>query len=97
MPWRVKGMIRPEVGDRAVLFLHRERRTGRFGLISDQGGYRDEGADIADSDRTDPMVRRIEGMTVAELERMVDEAAAAVRRGELEPTPAGGRPKPQRP
>jgi hypothetical protein len=41
------------------------------------------------------MVRRIEQMGVSELERLIDEAAAAVRRGELQPVPEGGRRKPQ--
>jgi hypothetical protein len=87
VPWRVEGMIRLEVGDRAVLFLHKDPTTGRYGLLSDQAGYRVEGPDIADTDRTDPTVRRIEDMSVSELERLIDEAAAAVRRGELEPKP----------
>jgi hypothetical protein len=97
VPWRVQGMIRLEVGDRAVLFLRKEPSTGLFGLLSDQASYRVEGTDIADSDRTDPMVRRIEGMSVSELERLIDEAAAAVSRGELRPTPQGGRREPQSP
>jgi hypothetical protein len=97
VPWRVRGMIRLEVGDRAILFLHKAATAGRFGLLSDQAGYRVEGADITDTDRTDPLVRRIEGMSVSELEQLVDEAAAAVRRGELKPTPEGGRRDPQRP
>jgi hypothetical protein len=95
MPWRVKGMIRLEVGDRAVLFLRKDPTTGRFGLLSDQAGYLVEGPDIANTARTDPMVRRIEEMSVSELERLIDEAAAAVRRGELQPIPEGGRRKPQ--
>jgi hypothetical protein len=95
VPWRMEGMIRLEVGDRAVLFLRKEPTTGRYGLLSDQAGYLVEGPDIADTARTDPMVRRIEEMGVSELERLIDEAAAAVRRGELQPIPEGGRRKPQ--
>jgi hypothetical protein len=90
----VKGMIRLEIGDRAVLFLRKDPTTGRFGLLSDQAGYLVEGPDIADTARTDPMVRRIEEMSVSELERLIDEAAAAVRRGELQPVPEGGRRRP---
>jgi hypothetical protein len=97
VPHRVDGMIRLEVGDRAVLFLRKEPTTGRYGLLSDQANYLVKGSDIADSDRTDAMVRRIEEMSVSELERLIDEAAAAVRRGELQPVPEGGRPKPQSP
>ena len=95
MPWRMEGMLRLEVGDRAVLFLRKEPTTGRYGLLSDQASYLVEGPDIADTARTDPMVRRIEEMSVSELERLIDEAAAAVRRGELQPVPEGGRRKPQ--
>ena len=97
MPWRDPQMLRLEVGDLAVLFLHRASTAGQFGLLNDQAGYRVVGADIADTDRTDPVVRRIEAMSVSELEQLVHEAAAAVRRGELEPVPEGGRRPGQRP
>jgi hypothetical protein len=95
VPWRVEGMLRLEVGDRAVLFLRKEPTTGRYGLLSDQANYLVEGPDIANTARTDPMVRRIEEMSVSELEPLIDEAAAAIRRGELQPVPEGGRRKPQ--
>jgi hypothetical protein len=91
VPWRVKGLIRLEVGDRAVLFLRKDPTTGRFGLLSDQAGYRVEGPNIADTGRTDPVVQHIEEMSVSELERLIDEAAAAVRRGELQPPYSGRR------
>jgi hypothetical protein len=81
----------------AVLFLHGASTAGQMGLLDDQAGYRVVGADIADTDRTDPVVRRIEAMSVSELEQLVHEAAAAVRRGELEPLPEGGRRPGQRP
>ena len=97
VPWRDPRMIRLEVGDRAVLFLHGAATAGQLGLLDDQAGYRVVGADIADTDRTDPVVRRIEAMSVSELEQLVHEAAAAVRRGELEPVPEGGRRPGQRP
>jgi hypothetical protein len=97
VPWRMQGMIRLEVGDRAILFLRKDPTTGRFGLLSPQAGYRVDGPNIADTDRTDLLVRRIEAMSVSELERLIDEAAAALRRGELEPIPEGGRRKAQSP
>jgi hypothetical protein len=90
-PWRVRGMLRLEVGDRAVLFLSEEPSSGRFGFLNDQAVYRVDGTDVADTDRTDPLVRQVEAMTVPELERLIEKAAAAVRRGTLQPVPEGGR------
>jgi len=97
VPWRIPGMIRLEVGDRAILFLREEPTTGLFELLNDQAGYRVDGTGIADSDRSDPLVRRVEAMSVPELERLIEEAAAAVRQGRLQPVPEGGRRRPQGP
>jgi hypothetical protein len=95
VPWRVQGLIRLEIGERAFLFLRKDPGTGRFGFLSDQGGYRVEGTEIADTDRTDPMVQRIEDMSVPQLERLIAEAAADVRSGQLKPIPPGGRRQPR--
>jgi hypothetical protein len=94
VPWTAPEMIRLEVGDRAILFLRKEPATGLFGLLNDQAGYRVNGTDIADSDRSDDLVRRVEAMSVPELEQLIEEAAAAVRQGTLHPVPEGGRRRP---
>lgn len=60
-------------------------------MLGPEGLYLIDGAELADTGRADPTVRTVESMTVAGLQAAVAEAAAAVRRGELQPKrPPGG-------
>ena len=84
-PFRLEGMIRLEAGDRAFLFLHKDPDTGFYEQLDDQAAYRIQGGEIIDSQRTDPMVRRIELMRDRDLVQLVTDTAAAIRRGEIKP------------
>jgi hypothetical protein len=84
-PFRLEGMIRLEAGDRAFLFLHKDPDTGFYEQLDDQAAYRVQGGEIIDSQRTDPMVRRIELMRDRDLVQLVTDTAAAIRRGEIKP------------
>jgi hypothetical protein len=89
--WRVEGELRLEDGDRGVFFLAGESGSPGWSVLGPEGLYLVDGEVLADTGRADPTVRRVESMSVAELERAVAEAAAAVRRGELQPKrPPGG-------
>jgi hypothetical protein len=89
--WRVEGELRLEQGDRGVLFLAREPGPPGWSLLGPEGLYLVDDGQLADTGRADPTVRTVESMTVAELQAAVAEAAAAVRRGELQPKrPPGG-------
>jgi hypothetical protein len=71
--WRLEGELRLEQGDRGVFFLAAGRGAHGWELLGPEGLYLVDGAELADTERSDPTVRSIEPMTVAQLE-------AAVRR-----------------
>jgi hypothetical protein len=71
--WRLEGELRLEEGDRGVFFLARSGQAPGWELLAPEALYLVDGAELADTERSDPTVRSIEQMTVAELE-------AAVRR-----------------
>jgi hypothetical protein len=60
---------------------------GWYGLAP-EGLYLIDGAEVVDTDRSYPLVRKVESMTVAQLQGAVADAVAAVRRGELKPKQA---------
>ena len=89
--WWVEGELRLKQGDRGVLVLAREPGPPGWAVLGPEGLYLVDGAELADTGRADPTVRTVESMTVAGLQAAVAEAAAAVRRGELQPKrPPGG-------
>jgi hypothetical protein len=71
--WRMEGELRLEQGDRGVFFLAAGQGATGWELLGPEGLYLVDGAELADTERSDPTVRSIEPMTVAQLE-------AAVRR-----------------
>ena len=71
--WRLEGELRLEEDDRGVFFLARSPQAPGWELLAPEALYLVDGAELADTERSDPTVRRIESMTVAQLE-------AAVRR-----------------
>jgi hypothetical protein len=89
--WRVEGELRLKQGDRGVFFLAREPHPPGWAVLGPEGLSLIDGAELADTGRADPTVRTVESMTVAGLQAAVAEAAAAVRRGEMQPKrPPGG-------
>jgi hypothetical protein len=84
-PWRLKEELRLKEGDRGVFFLARDRPPPGWELLGPEGLYLIDGAELADTVRSDPTVRNVEPLTLAQLEGAVGAAVAAVRRGELKP------------
>jgi hypothetical protein len=84
-PWRLQDELRLSEGDRGVFFLAADRPPTGWELLGPEGLYLIDGAELADTVRSDPTVRTVEAMTVTELEEAVGAAVAAVRRGELKP------------
>jgi hypothetical protein len=84
-PWRLKDELRLKEGDRGVFFLALDRPPTGWEVLGPEGLYLIDGAELADTVRSDPTVRMVETMTVAQLEGAVGAAVAAVRRGELKP------------
>jgi hypothetical protein len=84
-PWRLKDELRLTEGDRGVFFLAGDRPPTGWELLGPEGLYLIDGAELADTVRSDPTVRRVEPLTLAQLEGTVGAAVAAVRRGELKP------------
>jgi hypothetical protein len=84
-PWRLKDELRLREGDRGVFFLAGDRPPTSWELLGPEGLYLIDGALLADTSRSDPTVRTVESLTVAQLEKAVGDAVAAVRRGELKP------------
>jgi hypothetical protein len=82
-PWRMQDELRLEEGDRGVFFLAGDRPPTGWELLGPEGLYLIDGAELADTVRSDPTVRTVEALTVAQLEGAVGAAVAAVRRGEL--------------
>jgi hypothetical protein len=84
-PWRLKDELRLKEGDRGVFFLAGNRPPTGWELLGPEGLYLIDGAELADTVRSDPTVRNVEPLTLAQLEGAVGAAVAAVRRGELKP------------
>ncbi|HEX9889426.1 MAG TPA: hypothetical protein VGA69_08105 [Nitriliruptorales bacterium] len=66
-PLLVVGYPKFEVGDRLAIFLRASDAPGLHRYVNDQGVFRVVDGRIADTRRPDPLVREIEGLTVAEL------------------------------
>jgi hypothetical protein len=84
-PWRLKDELRLAEGDRGVFFLAADRPPTGWELLDPEGLYLIDGAELADTVRSDPTVAKVEPLTLAQLEGAVGAAVAAVRRGELQP------------
>jgi hypothetical protein len=84
-PWRLKDELRLKEGDRGVFFLAQDRHPSGWEVLGPEGLFLIDGGLLADTLRSDPTVRTVEAMTVAQLEGAVSAAVAAVRRGELKP------------
>jgi len=84
-PWRLQGELRLKEGDRGVFFLAGGRTPTGWELLGPEGLYMIDGAELADTVRSDPTVRTVEAMTVTELQEGIAAAVAAVERGELKP------------
>jgi hypothetical protein len=84
-PWRLKDELRLKEGDRGVFFLAGDRPPTGWELLGPEGLYLIDGTALADTVRSDPTVRKVEPLTLAQLEGAVGTAVAAVRRGELQP------------
>jgi hypothetical protein len=76
--WRMEGELRLEEGDRGVFFLARHREPPGWETLGPEGLYLVDGGELADTGRSDPTVRKVEPMTVAQLRAAV--AAAGVSR-----------------
>jgi hypothetical protein len=83
--WRIEGDLRLEEDDRGVFFLTHDPRPPGWYVLGLEGIYLIDGPEVTDTDRSDPTVRTVEPMTVAQLQAAVADAAAAARRGELKP------------
>ena len=89
--WQIEGDLRIEEDDRGVFFLAQDQRPPGWYVLGLEGVFLIDGPEVVDTDRSDPLVRTVEPMTVAQLQGAVADAAAAVRRGELKPKrPSGG-------
>jgi hypothetical protein len=84
-PWRLQDELRLKEGDRGVFFLAGDRPPMGWELLGPEGLYLIDGAELADTVRSDPTVRTVEAMTVTELQEGIAAAVAAVERGELKP------------
>jgi hypothetical protein len=89
VPFRLQQMLRLEAGDRVYLFLRKPPGSSRYEQLNHQAAYRVEGTGLADSARTDAMVRLVETMSAAQLEQFIGQALAEVRQGRLKATPRG--------
>jgi hypothetical protein len=86
--WRVEDELRLKQGHRGIFFLARTNGAPGWYGLAPEGLYLIDGAEVVDTDRSYPLVRKVESMTVAQLQGAVADAVAAVRRGELKPKQA---------
>jgi hypothetical protein len=83
---RMEDYPRIDVGNRVVLFLFDANGDGRYGFINSQGIYLVRGDMRLEVGHThDPLTLQIARLPLTELERQVQAAAAAARRGEVRP------------
>jgi hypothetical protein len=73
------------VGGQGIFFLYDFEHDGRYGMVNTQGVYLADGAQVRDSPRTDPLVRKLEALTMAGLIQLVQQAAGAVKAGDVKP------------
>jgi hypothetical protein len=74
-----------QLGDQGIFFLYDFEHDGRYGMISGQGVYLANGAQVRDSHRDDPLVRRLEALTMADLNELIRQAKNAVKAGDVKP------------
>jgi hypothetical protein len=74
-----------DVGHRGIFFLYDFEHDGRYGTVNTQGVFLTDGARVRDSHRHDPLVRRLEALTMAELNSLIQQAADAVKAGDVKP------------
>jgi hypothetical protein len=67
-PWRLQDELRLTEGDRGVFFLAGDRPPTGWELLGPEGLYLIDGPELIDTVRSDPTVRRVEALTVAQLE-----------------------------
>jgi hypothetical protein len=72
-----------QLGDQGIFFLYDFEHDGRYGMVSGQGVYLADGAQVRHSHRTDPLVRRLEALTMAELHDLIQQAKEAVKAGDV--------------
>ncbi len=73
------------VGDQGIFFLYDFEHDGRYGMVNTQGVYLADGAEVRDSNRTDPLVRKLEALTMADLNQLIEQAKDAVKAGDVKP------------
>jgi hypothetical protein len=72
-----------QLGDRGIFFLYDFEHDGRYGMVNTQGVYLADGAQVRDSHRTDPLVRKLEALTMADLKDLIQQAKEAVSAGDV--------------
>jgi hypothetical protein len=83
---RMEDYPRIDVGNRVVLFLVDANGDGRYGFINRQGIYLVRAGTTLEVGHThDPITLQIARLPLTKLERQIQAAAAAVRRGEVRP------------
>ncbi|HZD01108.1 MAG TPA: hypothetical protein VFA46_13230 [Actinomycetes bacterium] len=79
-----------QLGDQGIFFLYDFEHDGRYGMVNTQGVYLADGAQVRDSHRTDPLVRQLEALTMADLNQLIEQAKDAVKAGDVKPQPYPG-------
>jgi hypothetical protein len=74
-----------DVGDQGIFFLYDFEHDGRYGMVNTQGVYLADAEQVRDSHRTDPLVRKLEALTMAGLIQRVQQAEDAVKAGDVKP------------
>jgi hypothetical protein len=82
---RLADELPVDLGDQGFFFLYDFEHDGRYGMVNTQGVYVADGAQVRDSRRADPLVRRLEALTTPELNRLIQQAEDAVKAGDVKP------------
>ena len=82
---RLADQLPTQLGDQGIFFLYDFEHDGRYGMVNTQGVYLADGAQVRDSHRTDPLVRQLEALTMADLQDLIRQAQGAVKAGDVKP------------
>jgi hypothetical protein len=81
----ISDMIQPMPGDHGLFFLRRNQSSGRLSFINNQGLFLVSGDQVMDTSRSDPLVDRIERLSVSAIRQQLRSDLRLVKAGAVRP------------
>jgi hypothetical protein len=81
----IADMIQPTPGDHGLFFLRKNQSNGRLSFINNQGLFLVSGDQVMDTSRADPLVDRIERLSVSSIRHQLRSDLRLVKAGAVLP------------